>query len=128
MTTTPPEGTPTQVAHPTRSTVRTVVVVVISALLLLVALGPEVIAAVLDEPAVTGTLRAVLAGISAALVAVAGVLQRIAVIPGVDRLIERYLPWLATGVHTEIDAVLGDRPQGRHAADPADPDNVRYGV
>ena len=110
-----PEGTPTQVAHPNRATLRTVVVVIITTVLLLVAIAPEVIAAILQEPAITGTLRAVLAATAGALTAVAAVLQRIALIPGVNAAIERYLPWLATGVHTEIDAVLGDRPQGRHA-------------
>ena len=110
-----PEGTPTQVAHPNRATLRTVVVVAATTLLLLVAIAPDVIAAILDEPAITGELRAILAAASAALAGVAAALQRIALIPGVNAAIERYLPWLATGVHTEIDAVLGDRPQGRHA-------------
>ena len=109
-----PEGTPTQVAHPNRATLRTVVVVAATTLLLLVAIAPDVIAAILDEPAITGELRAILAAASAALAGVAAALQRIALIPGVNAAIERYLPWLATGVHTEIDAVLGDRPQGRH--------------
>ena len=108
-------GTPTQVAHPNRATLRTVVVVAATTLLLLVAIAPDVIAAILDEPAITGELRAILAAASAALAGVAAALQRIALIPGVNAAIERYLPWLATGVHTEIDAVLGDRPQGRHA-------------
>ena len=111
-----PEGTPTQVAHPGRATFRTVVVVALTALLLLVAIGPDVIAAILDEPAITGDLRAILAGTAAALTGVAAAIQRIALIPGVNAAIERYLPWLATGVHTEVDAVLGERPQGRHAA------------
>ena len=110
-----PEGTPTQVAHPNRATLRTVVVVAATTLLLLVAIAPDVIAAILDEPAITGELRAILAGTSAVLAAVAAAIQRIALIPGVNAAIERYLPWLATGVQTEIDAVLGDRPQGRHA-------------
>ena len=110
-----PAGTPTQVAHPGRATARTVVVVALTALLLLVAIAPDVIAAILKEPAITGDLRAILAGTSAVLAAVAAAIQRIALIPGVNAAIDRYLPWLATGVHTEIDAVLGERPQGRHA-------------
>ena len=110
-----PPGTPTQVAHPGRATFRTVVVVALTALLLLVAIGPDVIAAILDEPAITGDLRAILAGTAAALTGVAAAIQRIALIPGVNAAIDRYLPWLATGVHTEVDAVLGERPQGRHA-------------
>ena len=91
------------------------VVVALTALLLLVAIGPDVIAAILDEPAITGDLRAILAGTAAALTGVAAAIQRIALIPGVNAAIDRYLPWLATGVHTEIEAVLGERPQGRHA-------------
>lgn len=110
-----PEGTPTQVAHPNRATLRTVAVVAVTTALLLVTIAPDVIAAILDEPAITGELRAILAGTSAVLAAVAAAIQRIALIPGVNAAIERYLPWLATGVHTELDAVLGDRPQGRHA-------------
>ena len=108
-------GTPTQVEHPNRATARTVTVVVVTSLLLLVAIAPDVIAEILEEPAITGQLRAILAGTSAVLAAVAAAIQRIALIPGVNAAIERYLPWLATGVHTEVDAVLGDRPQGRHA-------------
>ena len=110
-----PLGTPTQVAHPGRATFRTFVVVALTALLLLVAIAPDVISEILEEPAITGDLRAILAGTAAALTGVAAAIQRIALIPGVNAAIERYLPWLATGVHTEIDAVLGERPQGRHA-------------
>ena len=82
-----PEGTPTQVAHPNRATLRTVVVVAATTLLLLVAIAPDVIAAILDEPAITGELRAILAAASAALAGVAAALQRIALIPGVNAAI-----------------------------------------
>ena len=112
---TDPDHVPTQVAHPNRATARTVTVVGVTSILLLVAIAPDVISEILEEPTITGQLRAILAGTSAVLAAVAAGIQRVALIPGVNAAIERYLPWLATGVHTEIEAVLGDRPQGRHA-------------
>lgn len=83
-------GTPTQVAHPWRATIRTV----IQAAIALAALAPFLIDAIgIDEtlPIVAGIL------------AVAAAITRVAALPQVDAFLERFVPWLATGVHTEGD-------------------------
>lgn len=95
------EGMPTQVAHPARTTIRTVVQVTVA----LAALMPFLIEAIgLSEslPIVAGIL------------AVAAAITRVAALPQVDAFLERFIPWLATGVHKE-----SPRPaSGKHAARP----------
>jgi len=81
-------GVPTQVAHPWRATIRTV----IQAAIALAALAPFLIDAIgLDQ-----TLPIV-----ASILAVAAAITRIAALPQVNQFVERFVPWLATGVHTE---------------------------
>ena len=84
-------GTPTQVAHPWRATVRTVVQVTVA----LAALLPFIIEAVglsTSLPIVAGVL------------AVAAAITRVAALPQVEDFLSRFVPWLATGVHSETDA------------------------
>ena len=85
------DGTPTQVAHPWRATVRTVVQVTVA----LAALLPFIIEAVglsTSLPFVAGVL------------AVAAAITRVAALPQVEAFLSRFVPWLATGVHAETDA------------------------
>lgn len=85
------DGTPTQVAHPWRATVRTVVQVTVA----LAALMPFIVEAVglsTSLPIVAGVL------------AVAAAITRVAALPQVEAFLSRFVPWLATGVHTETDA------------------------
>ncbi|WP_181646756.1 hypothetical protein [Aerococcus mictus] len=85
-------STPTQVAHPTRATIRTAVQVLIA----LAALAPVVISAIgVDE-----TLP-----IFAGILAVSAAITRVAALPQVEAFLARFIPWLATGVHTEEDTV-----------------------
>lgn len=80
-------GTPTQVAHPWRAVARTI----FQALVAICALLPAIVEAVGvgAVPWVAGAL------------AVAGAITRVMTVPGVEEWIARYLPFLATGVHTE---------------------------
>lgn len=76
---------PTQVARPWRTVVRTVV----QALIALAALAPVIYsAATNDNPA------AATGAVGAALV-VAGGITRVMALPGVNRFLERFVPWLA---------------------------------
>jgi len=72
---------PTQVRHPWRATLRTLVAFVVALLSLL-----PTIAAVGHVDTVAWVVQ---------LLAVAGAVTRILAIPGVNALIQRYVPWLA---------------------------------
>ena len=72
---------PTQVQHPNRATVRTVFQ------------GIVAFAAIL--PLVLTTAGIPVVGWAAILVAVAGAITRVMAIPGVERFLERYIPFLA---------------------------------
>lgn len=79
---------PTQVAHPWRSTIRTGFQVVLGLAVLL--------PFVLDASGIPETAP----GVALAL-AVSGGVARVMALPQVDEFLERFVPWLATGVHTE---------------------------
>lgn len=81
-------STPTQVAHPWRSTIRTAFQVVLGLAVLL----PFVI----DASGIPDTAP----GVALAL-AVSGGVARVMALPQVDAFLERFVPWLATGVRTE---------------------------
>ncbi|MEV4902339.1 hypothetical protein AB0K08_13480 [Citricoccus sp. NPDC055426] len=98
-------GTPTQVAHPAKATVRTVVQTLVAVAIGVVVLGPPIIDAILAEPLVPDELRGALLAVSAVVVAIGGIATRIMAIPGVNRLLERI--GLGTGVENE---------PGRHEA------------
>ena len=81
-------GTPTQVRHPWRSTVRTA----FQAFVGLAVLMPYLVdAAGVDEtlPGVAGAL------------AVSTAVSRIMALPQVEEFLARFLPWLSTGVESE---------------------------
>lgn len=102
---TPAPGTPTQVAHPGKAALRTMVQVAIPTLLFLLLVLPLVIEAVLAEPSLPDNLRAWLLGVSAAITAVAGIVARIMAIPALQPLLARL--GIGTGV---------ERERGAHAA------------
>lgn len=84
-------GTPTQVAHPWRAVARTVVAWVVGA----AALAPLIYEAIVQADAASAT------GWAAVALGVAGAVTRVAALPQVEAFLQRFLPWLATGVHVE---------------------------
>lgn len=121
MTTTPPAlpapGTPTQVAHPGKATIRTVVQNVLSAILVGAIVAPIVLGIIGDElgdyvPA--SAMTVLIAGV-AALVAISAAITRIMAIPQLQPFLVSI--GLGTGVESE---------RGRHAAvDPTYPDDAQ---
>lgn len=91
-------GTPTQVAHPWKASLRTAVQTFIPLALGVVMAGPEIVEAFADVPT-EGAAWATAGGVAAALAAVAGGIARVAAIPAVERVLERV--GLDTGVKNE---------------------------
>ena len=86
-------GKPTQVAHPWRAVLRTFVAAIVGeAITWLAGLGIDLEAL---APAITESITLGLFTLATGVVT--GVLAH----PGVNRWVERFLPFLATGVHTE---------------------------
>lgn len=112
---TPAPGTPTQVAHPGRTTLRTVVQTLVAVAVGIVVLGPPIIDAIVAEPLVPEGLRTALLAVSAAVVAIGGIAARIMAIPGVNGLLERI--GLGTGVETETPPATIPDGTGRHRAE-----------
>lgn len=82
-----PTAPATQIAHPWRSTARTV----LQAAVALAVLAPTIwTAATQDDPA-TAT------GLAAGVLAVAGGFARVMALPGVENFLQSYLPFLAAG-------------------------------
>lgn len=84
-------GTPTQVAHPWRAVLRTILAWIVGA----AAMAPFIYEAITQADVGSAT------GAAAGALAIAGAITRVAALPQVNSFIERFLPWLATGVHTE---------------------------
>lgn len=83
-------GTPTQVVHPWRSVLRTVFQAVVG----LAAAWAIIVQAVgLDET---------IPWVATSLV-ITGAITRFMNSPAANAILERFLPFLATGVHTEVD-------------------------
>ena len=81
----------TQSEHPWRATVRTVFAAIVA---LAAMAGPIYTAATQQSPeAATGW--------AAVMLAITGAVTRVLALPQVDEWLARYLPWLATGAHTE---------------------------
>lgn len=108
----PPEPqVPTQVAHPWRATARTVVALVASIAVFLVAAIPVIIE--VAGPYLPDWAGAALAGALTVLTVLVTIVTRLMQLPSAQPLLEA----LHLGPRPrvpEIDAVLGDRPQGRH--------------
>lgn len=105
--TNPPEGTPTQVAHPGKATLRTAVANAVGVLVVAAVVLPLVSDIVEEELGqyLPDGWQAWLAGISAAIVALSAAVTRILAIPALQ-------PWLTkVGLGTGVE-----RERGRHAA------------
>lgn len=94
-----PPGTPTQVAHPWRATLRTIVQTLVAVSVGIVVLGPPIIDAILFDQTVPDGMRAALLGVSAVVVAIGGIATRVMSIPGVNDLLIKV--GLGTGVEKE---------------------------
>ncbi|KAA0979868.1 hypothetical protein FQ154_01540 [Paeniglutamicibacter gangotriensis] len=97
-------GTPTQVAHPGKATLRTAAAVIVAALIAVVGFGPLIIDAIIQEPIVPETLRGALLAVSAVLVALGAIFTRIMAIPGINDLLQKI--GFGTGVEKEPDPDL----------------------
>jgi len=84
-------GVATQSAHPWRATVRTL----LAALVGLAAMAGPIYSAATQQSPEAAT------GWAAVMLAITGGVTRVLALPGVDAWLARYLPWLATGAHTE---------------------------
>lgn len=91
-------ATPTQVAHPWRSALRTGVQAFVPLIIALLIAGPEIVEAFADVPT-EGAAWATAAGIAAGLSALAAALARVFAIPAVEKLLEKL--GLDTGVKNE---------------------------
>lgn len=91
------EGTPTQVAHPGRAVLRTVVAAGVSLLVTLAARWG------LDFTAVEAGLVDYVTGVVWTLVT--GLVTWFLTLPRVNAWIEKYAPMLATGVHKEMPRI-----------------------
>lgn len=86
-------GQPTQVAHPWRAVLRTFVAAAVGSLITwLASIGIDLEAL---APAITESITLGLFTL------VTGVMTGVLAHPAVNKWVERYLPFLATGVHTE---------------------------
>lgn len=101
-------GTPTQVAHPGRTTVRSIVQTTLAVVVGIVVFGPPIIDAILVEDSLPDGLRAALLAVSAVVVAVGGIATRIMAVPGVNDLLGRI--GLGTGVETEQPVEVDQTP------------------
>lgn len=93
------EGTPTQVAHPARTSFRTIAAYVVAGLFVVLTFGPPIIEAFLAEETLPEGLRAGLLAVAGVIALVGGIVTRLMAIPGADRV----LKWLGldTGVLRE---------------------------
>ena len=99
-------GTPTQLAHPGKATLRTAAAVIVAALIAVVGFGPLIIDAIIQEPIVPETLRGALLAVSAVLVALGAIVTRIMAIPGINDLLKKI--GFGTGVEKEPETVAGE--------------------
>lgn len=99
-------GTPTQVAHPGKATLRTAAAVIVAALIAVVGFGPLIIDAIIQEPIVPETLRGALLAVSAVLVALGAIVTRIMAIPGINDLLKKI--GFGTGVEKEPGTIAGE--------------------
>lgn len=94
-----PTGTPTQLAHPAKATLRTALTLALGALVAIVGFGPLVIDAIVVEPIVTEGIRGPLLAVSGILVAVGSIVSRIMQIPGIQPFLVKI--GFGTGVERE---------------------------
>lgn len=94
-----PPGTPTQVAHPWKATVRTFIATWIPLILLALTVIPQIVEAITVDPAVPDQIRGPLAVVATVAALIAGIITRIMAIPGLQRLLSAL--GLGTGVESE---------------------------
>lgn len=99
MTVTPEPGIPTQVAHPSRTILRTVTRVVVGWVIPIILVAPEVIEAVLVEPGIAEPIREALTWFSALCLALTALATRVMAIQRLQPLLEKIR--LGTGVEAE---------------------------
>lgn len=104
-------GTPSQIAHPWRATLRTFIQTAVPALVGLVVFAPEILRIVLEQlvpaveaqwPVLGGQLRAVLAAAAVLVAALAATCSRIMAIGGLEAWLKRWAPWIAALPVTEL--------------------------
>ena len=88
-------NTPTQVAHPTRSTVRTASVITVASVVVVLIFA---LAGALQDMGQTS-------GIAGTIIAVSTILQRIIVYPPIAAWIALHVPWLAPVGTSDSDSV-----------------------
>ena len=88
-------STPTQVAHPTRSTVRTASVITVASVVVVMLFA---LAGALQDMGQTS-------GIAGTIIAVSAILQRIIVYPPIAAWIALHVPWLAPVGPSDSDSV-----------------------
>lgn len=113
-------GTPTQLAHPGKATLRTAAAVIVAALIAVVGFGPLIIDAIIQEPIVPETLRGALLAVSAVLVALGAIVTRIMAIPGINDLLKKI--GFGTGVEGEAIEPAGYPVPEAHPVTEADPE------
>lgn len=87
----------TQTAHPGRAVVRTIVAVAVSAAVLLPLILPVVLDWAAEQAWLPSDVTAGIAAVTTVVVAVAGLITRLLAVPGVDRFLSTYVPFLSTG-------------------------------
>ena len=88
-------STPTQVAHPTRSTVRTASVITVASVVVVLIFA---LAGALQDTGQT-------TGVAGTIIAVSAILQRIIVYPPIAAWIALHVPWLAPVGPSDSDSV-----------------------
>ena len=88
-------NTPTQVAHPTRSTVRTTTVITVASVVVVLLFA---LAGALQDAGQTS-------GIAGTIIAVSTLLQRIIVYPPIAAWIALHVPWLAPVGTSDSDSI-----------------------
>lgn len=85
---------PTQLRRPGRATLRTMFQTAITVVPILFVAVPEIIKVILDQAGdqLPDNLRVILLGVSAGIVALAGIVARIMALPSVELLLRRFRP------------------------------------
>lgn len=91
------ETTPTQVAHPWRATLRTILQALVAALVVLPLAVPVITDWIAENPGLLPTeVAAGVTAAGAAVVAIAGLVARLMAVPGVDEFLRTYIPVFAS--------------------------------
>lgn len=103
----PNDGVPTQVANPSRASLRTAVAAIVGLVLVLnpvLAIVIEVLRSLEPTFAIPPLVYVILNGIILVVTAIITLVTRVLAIPGVNEWIKNYLPWLAAIPVVKADA------------------------